>query len=82
MQHEAQDQTSRGTLPSLNQTGEGFLLKFDLGPHVLAYLALPCPWFDLVPLSLLVLVLALCLSLALLLLLLSLPLLEQGAQMR
>ena len=29
----AQDQMSRGTLPSLNQTGEGFLFTFELGPH-------------------------------------------------
>ena len=29
----AQVQMSRGTLPSLSQTGEGFLLTFDLGPQ-------------------------------------------------
>ena len=38
MQHEGQDQTSRGTLPSLIQTGEGFLLKFELGLDLF--------WFD------------------------------------
>ena len=41
MQHEGQDQTSRGTLPSLIQTGEGFLLKFELG-FSLSWLTLPC----------------------------------------
>ena len=40
MQHEGQDQTSRGTLPSLIQTGEGFLLKFELGLS-LSWLTLP-----------------------------------------
>ena len=41
MQHEGPDQTSRGTLPSLIQTGESFLLKFALGLGlVLAFLAL------------------------------------------
>ena len=30
-QHEAKFQTSTGTLPSLNQTGESFLLKFEVG---------------------------------------------------
>ena len=44
MQHEGQDRTSRGTLPSLIQTGEGFLLKFDLGPHV-ASLVMSTPLF-------------------------------------
>ena len=41
MQHEGQDQTSRGTLPSLIQTGEGFLLKFELCLG-LSWLTLPC----------------------------------------
>ena len=41
MQHEGQDQTSRGTLPSLIQTGEGFLLKFELCLS-LSWLTLPC----------------------------------------
>ena len=40
MHHEGQDQTSRGTLPSLIQTGEGFLLKFELGLS-LSWLTLP-----------------------------------------
>ena len=40
MQHEGQDQTSRGTLPSLIQTGEGFLLKLELGLS-LSWLTLP-----------------------------------------
>ena len=30
-QHEAKFQTSRGTLTCLNQTGESFLLKFEVG---------------------------------------------------
>ena len=41
MQHEGQDQTSRGTLPSLIQTGESFLLKFELCLG-LSWLTLPC----------------------------------------
>ena len=30
-QHEAKFQTSSSTLPCLNQTGESFLLKFEVG---------------------------------------------------
>ena len=40
IQDEGQDQTSKGIVPSLIQTGEGFLLKFELGLS-LSWLTLP-----------------------------------------
>ena len=42
MQHEGQDQTSRGTLPSLIQTSERFFLKFELCLGFSSWLTLPC----------------------------------------